>query len=72
MATYSNQSKKKRKTNEISDTNLAFYGAKLRLIAFIASLILAGITISQGIDSPIVWTFLGYAIGSSGSGIKSI
>ncbi|MBN8654969.1 MAG: hypothetical protein J0M11_04465 [Anaerolineae bacterium] len=72
MKTYSNRSKKKHKNKEISDTNLALYGVKLRMIAFIASLILAGITILLGIDSPIVWTFLGYAIGSSGSGIKSI
>ena len=48
----------------------ALTDAQLRTIAFVATLILAGIAISLKIDTPVVWTFLGVAIGRTG--IKGI
>jgi hypothetical protein len=38
----------------------------LRTIVFISVLILAGIAIIGRVDSPVVWTFLGVAIGRMG------
>ena len=37
----------------------------LRANMFFATLILAGITIVLRVDSPVVWTFLGIAIGNA-------
>lgn len=35
----------------------------LRTVAFISTLLLAGLAIVMHVDSPVVWTFLGVAIG---------
>ena len=37
--------------------------AELRTIAYVATLILAGYLVHQGIESPAAWGFLGGAIG---------
>ena len=37
---------------------------ELRSICFIATLVLAAIVVLSEFDSPIVWTFLGAAVGS--------
>lgn len=72
MKTNSKKSNRKLKNRKNTEENLPIYESSLRALSFIASLILAGFAIYQNIDSPVIWTFLGYAIGSSGAGIKSI
>jgi len=36
---------------------------ELKTIAFVSTLVLAGIAVIQGINDPVVWAFLGTAIG---------
>ena len=38
---------------------------EFKAISFIGTLILAGITIVRGVNDPVVWAFLGTAIGIS-------
>ena len=38
--------------------------SELTTIAYIATLILAALALFQGIDTPVVWTFLGMAVGA--------
>ena len=64
---------RKKQTSKKNDVKkIRFYEAGLRTIGFLASLVLAGFAIHEHIDSPVVWVFLGYAIGNSSAGIKSI
>ena len=45
--------------------------AELSTIAFITTLVIAGIAICMKIDSPAVWTFLGTAIATAASRLGS-
>jgi hypothetical protein len=45
--------------------------AELSTIAFVSTLIIAGIAIHMRIDSPAVWTFLGTAIATAASRMGS-
>ncbi len=53
--------KKHHKSNQLAIPHLATL-SELRTIAFLCTLLLAGITIVLRIESPVVWTFLGVAI----------
>jgi hypothetical protein len=50
---------------KVTKTARRFTSTELRTVAFVATLTLAGVAIANKIDSPVVWTFLGMAIGSA-------
>lgn len=53
------KNKKRKEKNLVRHLTIVEYKA----ISFVSTMILAGITISHGIKDPVVWTFLGTAIG---------
>ena len=54
-----------RKVKRSSKPSRRLTPTELRTIAFVATLTLAGIAIVNNIDSPVVWAFLGMAIGTA-------
>ena len=57
-----------KKPNRYEKNNKAYFRkltvSELRVIAYIATLLLAAVAIIYAVESPVVWAFLGMAIGS--------